>query len=296
MKIILLLIVIFCIILGTIYFFHYNRNIDSTEVSFFIGNTKDIFQILFFIVAGLITILSYIQAKKTLFTPIKTETFKMQIKAFEEILAFFQTKTETDFISKFDFNFMFHINAKTMVNDFIYAFFKNEIKINEDAFYEEKSKIAGAVVTQEYALKNFISPEYYEKTKHEDEKEITNPAMQLERWKQYDYGHIIFSKQYEEESAKLTQLIASPLIPKQLKDKIEFFDNKVKSNLYQIGKTLTLLAKELPEKLPTADSIINIDPAGLWNKYNHDCEYLEPIAKDILLYIRAYLKIDNLIE
>ncbi len=42
---------------------------------------KDIVNILFFLTVGTIGILSYLQAKKTIFTPLKTEIFKYQLKA-----------------------------------------------------------------------------------------------------------------------------------------------------------------------------------------------------------------------
>jgi hypothetical protein len=88
--------------------------ISKEEVSFIIDTVKDTMQVFFFIVAGTVTVLSYRQAKKTLFTPIKTEVFKMQVKAFEEILAFFQNKTESDFVEAFDFNYILTINARLM--------------------------------------------------------------------------------------------------------------------------------------------------------------------------------------
>lgn len=288
--------IIIFIILLILYRLYCKENFTNTEISFFIGSTKDIFQIVFFIIVALITIFSYIQAKKTLFTPIKTETFKMQIKAFEEILAFFQTKTETDFTQQFDFDFIFHANCRLMLNDYIETFFKGKIKINEESMKELQKDFAGGLVSAEFAHKNFISPEYYEKTKIDKEPEITNPALILEKWKAYEYGHIFYSKKYFEESEKITQLIASPLLPITLKDKIELFDRKVKDNLFQIGKTLTTLAEELPQKLPNAKSVVQIDPAGLWNRYNKDYEYLEPTAKEILGYIRTYLKIDTLVD
>jgi hypothetical protein len=42
---------------------------------------KDIVNILFFLTVGTIGILSYLQAKKTIFTPLKTEIIKYQLKA-----------------------------------------------------------------------------------------------------------------------------------------------------------------------------------------------------------------------
>ena len=49
-----------------------------SEISSGITMAKDAANFVFFLVAGTIAILSYLQAKKTLFAPIRTETFKLQ--------------------------------------------------------------------------------------------------------------------------------------------------------------------------------------------------------------------------
>lgn len=270
--------------------------LNSNEIGFFIGSTKDIFQILFFVIVGIITILSYLQARKTLFTPIKTETFKMQIKDFEEILAFFQTKTETDFTKQFDYDFIVHANSRLMFADFIHHFHKNEIKIDEGKLKELYKDFGGAIATQTWAEKNFVAPEYYEKLESENLEEVTNPALILEKWKNYEYGPIQYSKKYSDESEKLSKLIASPLIPFDLKSKIEGFEFKVRGNLHLVGKVLNDIAQELPQKFPTANSLKKFEPVGIWNRYNAEKEEMESTAKEILKYIRQYLKIDKLIE
>lgn len=262
----------------------------------FIIGAKDFFQILFYIVVATVGVFTYIRAKETLFTPIKTETFKMQIKAFEVILAFFQTKTETDFSHQFDFDFIVGANARFMIADYIATFFKNEIKINDEAMKELRDKFSGAIVLQSFMEKNFESLEYYEKKNSELKQEITNPALILENWKSYEYGHIMFTKKFADEMDKLMQLIASPLLPNELKMKLEFFKSRVRENLSLVGTVLTTLAQELPQKFPNAKSIDNLEMSGIWNRYNHESKDLEPTAKDILSYIREYLKIDTLVD
>jgi hypothetical protein len=266
------------------------------DIGLFMTTIKDFFQIVFFCVVVTVTILSYLQAKKTLFTPIKTETFKMQIKSFEEILAFFQSKTETDLTHQFDFDFMVAANFRIMFTDYINTFFKNEIKVNDDAMKELFTKFAGGVVTMSFAEKNFHSPEYFEKIEPEKEEEITNPALILEKWKNYEYGQVHYSKVFSDEMDKLTKLIASPLLTSDLKQKMTNFESKVRGNLVLIGNVLTKLSQELPQKFPTAKSIDKLDLTGVWNRYNHEMENLEPDAKEILNYIRQYLKIETLID
>ncbi len=265
-------------------------------LTIFIISAKDFFQILFFIVVATVGVLSYIRAKETLFTPIKTETFKMQISAFEDILAFFQSKIETDFTHQFDFDFIVNANGRIMFSEFIEHFYSDEISIKKDKLKELHSDFVGGVFTQTWAENNLSSPEYFEKTEIQKPEKPTNAAIILERWKKYEYGPIQFSKKYQENTEKLNQLIASPLIPSELKLKLEKFNEIVHENLFTVGKVLNTIAQELPDKFPTAKSIEKIEPAGIWNLYNKEKKDMEGLSNEILKYIRDYLKIDLLIK
>ncbi len=284
------------IVFNILYKIYCEGQLTNTQMTFLIGIVKDVLQILFFLIVGIVTILSYLQARKTLFTPIKTETFKIQIKDFEEILAFFQSKTETDFTSQFDFDFIINSNSRLMFADFIEHFHKNEIKIDKEKLKELRKNFYGAIATQSWAERHFSSPDYFEKPEKEKPEEITNPAIILENWRNYEYGPIHFSKKFSEETNKLSKLIASPLIPVDLKNLIVKFEKKVRENLHLVGKVLNNIAQELPQKFPTENSIKNFEPNGIWNRYNGEKEDLETTATEILKYIRRYLKIDKLVE
>lgn len=54
----------------------------NKDISVLIELIKNSFHILFFLIATVITILSYLQARKTLFTPIRTEVFKFSNERF----------------------------------------------------------------------------------------------------------------------------------------------------------------------------------------------------------------------
>ncbi|MBV8390612.1 MAG: hypothetical protein JO080_12485 [Mucilaginibacter sp.] len=296
----LLLIVLCCIIVYIISEILYKvlcgGNFDNSEIAFFITSIKDTFQILIFLIVGVITILSYLQASKTLFTPIKTEIFKIQIKAFEEILIFFQSKSETDFTAQFDFDFIVQANSRMMISDFIEHFYKNEITVDKEKLNELRNNFAGAIATHTWAVKNFSSPEYFEKTEVDVPEEVTNPAIILENWKNYEYGPINLSRKFSEQRDKLNQLIASPLIPIELRNKIQSFDGIIHENLLIVGKVLNDIAQELPQKFPTAKSLAKFEPIGIWNRYNDQKKDVEDTANEILTYIRKYLKIDKLVD
>jgi hypothetical protein len=300
LKLLLTITAVCALITLVVYFFLYKLycagDIGPTEITFFINSIKDIFQILIFMIVGVITILTYKQASKTLFTPIKTEIFKIQIKAFEDILTFFQSKTETDFTTLFDFDFIVNANSRLMITAYIRHFHENEITIDKEKLSELQKNFSGAIATESWANKNFFSPDYFEKVEPEKPEKITNPAIILEKWKNYEYGPINYTKKYTDASTKLNQLIASPLIPMELKNKLKEFDKLVHENLVIVGTVLNKIAQELPIKFPTANSMEKFNPSGIWNTFNHEKKHFEPVAEEILKYIRNYLKVDKLVE
>lgn len=279
-----------------VYKIYCSGKLNSNDITFLITTIKDLFNILFFGGILIITILSYLQARKSLFTPIKTETFKMQIKAFEEILLFFQNKSESDFIDQFDFNNIIKINAQLLQLDFIRHFFSDEIKIDEERVKELEKSVSGSIISKNFLEKNYTKLEYHEKEEKKEKVKITNPAIILNQWNEYEYGKIDFTNKFKEETQKLKNLSASPLLPREIKDLINNFERKIHKNLSLIGKVLTEISKELPSKFPNAKSLQNFNNPGIWNTYNSKMDTLENDAEEILKYIRKYLKIDDLIN
>src|SRR5438128_11734785 len=66
-----------------------------------ISTVKDVLNAAFFLVVGIITILTYRQAKKTILQPLKTEIFKQQIQLFTDLLKLFVGKDEIDLREQF---------------------------------------------------------------------------------------------------------------------------------------------------------------------------------------------------
>lgn len=270
-------------------------HIDKDKLATLISGTRDIFQIIFFTVVMTVTVLSYLQAKKTLFTPIKTETFKIQIKSFEEILSFFQNKSETDLVKLFDLDEIIKLNGSLLFYRYIDAFFKNEVEINKERFIEIKKKSRGAIVNHEFAMKHFIKADLYkDKNKNDNDGDIINPALILNKWKEDKVGVVELTEKYQDAVEKLNNLIASPLIPKNLKSILSEFEEVVSTNIYRIIDVLDEISFTIPNKFPTKGSLDKFELSGIWNQYNEVKKPLEPKAKEILVYITDYLKIEEL--
>lgn len=89
-------------------------NLVEAPASNWVTVTQDIFQILFFIAVGTVTVLGYQTARKTLLQPLRTEVFKEQLKLFTEISELFVGKGVSQ-LALFDFDFWTIIEANIQI-------------------------------------------------------------------------------------------------------------------------------------------------------------------------------------
>ena len=291
----LILLIIAFIIIITLDIYYRNTEPSKQTVINAIGTIKEVFNILFFIIVGGIGILSYLQARKTLFTPIKTETFKMQLKSFEEVLLYFQNLTEIDFNNNFDLDKIVYLNASQMFDNYAKAFFKNEIEFKENYHKEKYKELIGAIIHKDI-IDEYIKPIEYE-SKPENSKEtteITNPAVILAQWNKYKFGPIGYTKKYIVQTERLRNIMVSPLLPSKLKVLLNDFLNICRDNLSKVGEVLVEISKEMPEKYPNVTKLKESKLDWIWNRYNKKKIYFEKKANEILEYINEYLQVENI--
>ena len=265
---------------------------------FTIEEIKNISNILFFAVVSVVTVLSYLQARKTLFAPIRTETFKLQLKTFEEILLFFQNKSESDFLKGFDLDRIASLNTLEMADSYVSNFFSNEIKIDKEARSKVMAPLIGAIFTLEHANKYLktVDAETPVIKLVTEEKKINNPAIILANWQKYEQGMVGFTKEYQTQIKELERLAASPLLPKLLREYIGEFKKIGHENLELIGKTITECAKRMPEHFPNASDMKDFSPDWVWSEFNKKRGNIEPTANKILDYMNNYLKVEELLQ
>lgn len=261
-------------------------------------SVKNIANIIFFSVISVVTILSYLQARKTLFAPIRTETFKLQLKNFEEILSYFQNKSESDFLEIFDLDQIVSLNTLQMADSYIINFFHDKIKIDKEGRKKIFEPLVGGVVSKEHAEKYFQSIDVKNPIKNNTDEDIhiDSPAIVLDKWQKYEHGMIGFTSQYQEQMRELTRLAASPLLPKPLRDLIGEFEKLGHENLTVIGTVITDCAKCMTDHFPKPSDMKEFSPSWVWNEFNSKRKPFEPTAKKILDYMNDYLKIEQIMK
>lgn len=140
---------------------------------------RDIFQILFFVIVGLVTLLTYLKAKRTLFQPIKTEVFKEQIKVFSDILSFFRGKKEIDLSNEFNFDKLLEVNCISLIDDYASFHFDMKFDINERPYNASLCPVSIMSVNSLILMENYHENDFNEfiETKQS-------------RWNEYVYDEI----------------------------------------------------------------------------------------------------------
>jgi hypothetical protein len=259
---------------------------------------KNVANIVFFTVVSVLTILSYIHARKTLFAPIRTETFKLQLKAFEEVLLYFQYRTESDFLDAFDLNRILSLNSLHMADAYAKAFFPEKIQIDANERKSAYLPLVGAVVSIEHAKKYFTTPgtAAAEEQKSTESKHATDPASVLSRWQEYEHWMTEYTKEYSDQLKQLQHLAASPLLPRSMRDLIGEFSSIASTNLSLIGETITDCARRMPDRFLTPADMKDYSPAWIWNDFNDRRKQFEETAKRILDYMNNYLKVEEIMR
>ena len=260
---------------------------------------KNFFNICFFLVVGTIGILSYLQARKTLFSPIKTEIFKLQVEEFKKILEAFNYKNQKQFDEETGIQEVFNINACKMHLNYINCFFKDQVELSEEFRKELESAVYGTVMSKENFLKNFrriSAGEEMEKVSRISDRNPVEPALKLAKGHEYEQVEINYTKKYDDATEELSNLASSPLLPKELVEKIHKIIEINRSNLTLIGDVLTEAAKKMPTKYTTIDQTVKFDPTWIWNEYNSSRESLDQSVNDILSYINKHLKINEIMK
>ena len=255
---------------------------------------KNLFNIVFLSTMSVIAVLSYLQARKTLFSPIKTEIFKVQIEEFKEVLKFFNKHSSHDFDVEFDISNIFYLNSAQMRLHYIDMFFSGQVEMKEGFADEMKKVVVGSLVSEEFVRS--IGEPGEELLEREDSKKDLSPEMKIAKWGEYKYGVIDFTSGFQTNTEELSKIASSPLLPKELTGLIYEFKSIMHQNLSCIGPILTESAKELPTKYSTVDDVIKFRPDWMWNKYNRERESTDEVVSKILQYINDYMKINEIMK
>jgi hypothetical protein len=258
----------------------------TMSITNLITQSKDICNIFFFIAVGIITILTYLKARKTVLQPFKNEVFKRQLDLFDKIMSLFNCKIEFDLRNYFGFTETIYVNLDMLINYYREICFK--VKVDWNSY---NTSFPYSRVPKDYALKQFeINYSYKVDQKN------NNKDDDIEKWKNFEYRNIKISELTHKRTMEIIELIKTPLLPKKCANYLKQFQLAIDNNFKIMGDVLTEIAKDLPINYPSLIDLNNINYNGVWNIYFKRFESLEKISNDLTDYIRKYLTVEELLK
>lgn len=179
-------------------------------------SVRNIIQSIFFAITAVLAVISFFQAKKTLFNPLRTEIFKLQIKELEHVL---NSINEPNHFSSFDFYSIIRYNYIAFLADR----FPEVVDFNNYSLLSGslRNSIVGSLDLENMTTSVFkeltMESLFFPGTSNEDE---LNPATSEESQSENSVLKVYYTDKFLNRYKLFTTLIASPILPIELKTKL----------------------------------------------------------------------------
>lgn len=222
--------------------------LDSIWV-YILVNLKDLINICFWIFTGIIAFVTYKNAKKTLFNPIRSETVKYQMKIITDFIDKYTSKGYS-FEIAIDYSNLLKLNLDTDYTFYVLnsepdfeKHLLNEVEIKRLKFCKEnlggffEIRLDNEKLNLEIVHGDFETAKQYIQTTYIKDKEAKYKNLVLQR--------IYLTYRFCDFYTDLVNLQTNPFIPNDIKNEIE----SITKNIYfNIGELYKLLNKYVTEQ------------------------------------------------
>jgi hypothetical protein len=166
---------------------------------------------LFYLSAGIVAVMTYISARKTILQPIKTEVFKKQVEDFTKIMELFNGKDEIELRKFFGFDKMIIANAIQLLDSYAELFFN--IEFDHDKRPYNRKDCPTSMMSKEFADKYFdIANDPTIKSENEYGKNEIDPKVKATIWNSYKCGMISIPNENLKALKNIDCIMKSPFL------------------------------------------------------------------------------------
>jgi hypothetical protein len=232
-----------------------------------------------------VALLGYLNARKTIFQPLKVEIFKKQIEDLAKALELFVGKDWMALEEDFDFKFAVRANIAMMYDSYIEYAFQMERPRESREYRVELCPVS-------WMKTKYLEPLLDDKGGSVNRKAPKSPAS----W-EYEHPGLSIPRKFVDREKEFQAVLESPLLPAKVALLIEEYVADVRDNLHVLDGVLEACAKEMPQRYPTLEDIRDVRFDWILDKLNRsrrdNAPNLEEKAKVIVNEIRAYFDSDN---
>ncbi|MFF8813319.1 hypothetical protein [Streptomyces pactum] len=250
-------------------------------------------QIIFWLATSTVAALGYMNARKTIFQPLRTEIFKKQIEALSSALELFVGKGEEELAEDFDMRFGVRANIYQMYDAYLKYAFKRK---RPDDKLEYRPELCPSAWVHEDYLKLDLEDKV-----EATEESGTRKKKTSEEGKPWEFraGMIAVPRKYGEREAEFRAVLDNPVLPVVVADLIEQYLETVRSYLGAVGPVLEECSIEMPDRYPTLEDILRARFGWIDNRLaEYRCNNgisLSDSATAVVHEIRTYFDSDNLL-
>jgi len=262
----------------------------SLSTGTMVDQIKDAANILFFVTTSTIAVLSFLQARKTLFSPIRTEIFKLQIESFREVVSFFNRAGQSSFDDIFEFHKTFRINVERMYRAYAGTFFSDDIAFDKPICDNKDNAPCLMIINHEdltTVAESNLSSCCPLGGEGEPIPEIKDPALKLAYWQRYTLRGVHYTSNCGAEIERVRLLATHPVLPEELSKLIYLFIEDVQYNISLMKNIIEKCALDMTERYPTTDDALAFQSDWIWNEFNDERRNLDDAAKAILTSVKS---------
>lgn len=249
-----------------------------------LANTATLIQMAFWVIAATVAILTYRQARKTVFQPLRTEVFKRQLEDMAEILKVFAGKREHQLGKDAGFDSLIAANIEMMYDAYL-SFAFGVKRPEEDRLYRNELCPTYRVKTEALQLAN-------EHVVLEGGDNVSGEPAESPREWAYGADLLALPREFTEFEKKLELMLQNPLLPTSMASKVQNYRDKLDENCTIVENVIARCAADMPSKYPTMEVMAKASFSWIHNEIAGAMAPLEPAAQEIILYARQYFDSD----
>ncbi|MEU0315927.1 hypothetical protein [Nocardioides sp. NPDC006273] len=244
-------------------------------------------QIVFWIVVGTVTVLTFSRASKTILQPLRTEVFKLQLERMREVLALFVGRSEMKLREDAHFQELFEANFIRLLDSYAETFFP--IEIDKEA--RPYSGIRNFLVKPESIV---VANDHVVFPKSEPLNQEEARARRKAEWPGAPADMIAIPDGLVEYTDRVRSILEEPLLPSECASLLEAYLAEIEGVISStVGKVLIWVAPQLPEKYPELDDLRAATDYWAHAYWVENLKDLKPHADKIAKFARAYFKADE---
>lgn len=254
---------------------------------------KDMFWIMFTLVATIVSIKTYIRAKSTILQPLRTEVVKRQTDLLVELLRFLIFDNQSDIYRKIDYIGIVNTNVFLSMRDYGYLLNDNkiydEVENHTDGFMVLKNQ--GKLDNIELPQSVSIKTEEDNNLKEEQQKKGMK-KLSMARDGNVELEYLYLTKLYRKTIQKIIEFQSNPFMPATIQSELTKLLEEINYNLHII---LPPHIERFIKKLSKTDSSITvqINPIEVYNDFQRQSIHHKDTIQGIVKIIREYLMIDK---